>query len=152
MLRNALFFSLDYYTSQRGISETIVCSSICSYPFQCFDFSEKNSYFTLYPSAERLQQPEESHLSTRDKVNRSCSVIFPGHAAVKSPLLQVSSSPVSYRHRLTRPSLQEKPVLLCSCSFTFPFMKLFRYSSVSTGFHSFPYSKKNKKLFTLDSN
>lgn len=54
-----------------------------------------------------------------------------------SPQLGKSSaglftSPVSYRQRATMPSLQGNPVLLCSCSFIVPFMKLFKYSSVCT--------------------
>lgn len=43
-----------------------------------------------------------------------------------------SSLPVSYLQRRTMPSLQAKPVLLCSFSPTFPFIKLLRYSSVCT--------------------
>ena len=46
--------------------------------------------------------------------------------------LQTLLSPVSYRQRLTRPLLQGNPVLLCSCSFILPLMKLFKYSSVCT--------------------
>lgn len=50
---------------------------------------EKHGGFLLLccrpdPSAELLQQLERSHLSTRERVNTACSLIFPGHYTVKS--------------------------------------------------------------------
>ena len=54
------------------------------------------------------------------------------HRAVNPSVTSTSLSPVSYRQRLTKPSLQEKPVLLWSFSLTLPCMKLLTYSSVCT--------------------
>lgn len=84
------------------------------------------------PSAELIQLQELSHLSTREKVNLPlwCGVVC--DPCSPSWHINIFLSPVSYRQRLTMPSLQGKPVLLCSCSFIFPLMKLFKYSSVCT--------------------
>ncbi len=84
------------------------------------------------PSAGPLQQREQSRLWTTEEVSSLGSVISAGHTAVSTEESRMIFSPVSYRQRLTMPSLHRKPVLLCSCSLMCPFMKLFKYSSVCT--------------------
>lgn len=81
------------------------------------------------------QTPVQSHLSSEKSptcVRREGEQLAEPSGCQVITTLKTLLSPVSYRQRLTRPLLQGNPVLLCSCSFILPLMKLFKYSSVCT--------------------